>query len=141
MSSSDMGRAAAAKNRNVKNGIQSGGSQGFERVKKTMACELVTGWKQTSTESLTKGNKKEVKHHFDKLPPPPKLHSISCKKTTKQYPCILETKWAGVEAESMHFGNELPQLLHTRESSLSAPMWTHFRSYGSSLSVQRMGER
>eukprot|EP00961_Rhodomonas_salina_P040525 544405-Rhodomonas_salina.1 len=69
-----------------------------------MACERpgITDWHQTSRDSLTKRNKKEVKRHFDKLPPPPKLRTIGSKNPTKQYPGVLETTWTGVEAVAAH---------------------------------------
>eukprot|EP00961_Rhodomonas_salina_P303041 3941072-Rhodomonas_salina.2 len=79
-----------------------------------MACERLTDWLQTSRDALTKGNKKEVKRHFDKLPPPPKLQAVGCKNPTKQYPSIMETTWVGVEALARHLGQGLPQLLCLR---------------------------
>eukprot|EP00961_Rhodomonas_salina_P258666 3495295-Rhodomonas_salina.2 len=108
--------------------VLQGFERGLERVEKAMACARLTDWKQTNRDSLCKGNKKEVKRHFDKLPPPPKLRKVGCKHVSKQYPGILETTWPGVAALASHLGAGLPQLLHARGGSLSSTTWTHFQS-------------
>eukprot|EP00961_Rhodomonas_salina_P105349 1418703-Rhodomonas_salina.1 len=85
--------------------VRQGFERGLERVEKAMACALLADWKQTSRDSLCKGNKKE-------------------------YPGILETTWPGVAALASHLGDGLPQLLHARGGSLRllSTTWTHFQS-------------